>query len=169
MIQRVEDAEVDAMGSYVGKQREPRWLWHTSDHRSGHVLAYVLGRRKDEVLLKRKALWEPFGITRCDTDSGGAYTRHLDAEEHQAGKRTTQQIERQHLTLRTRIQRLVRKTMCCSRSTQLHDLVIGWFVNRDEFGLSVWNRKVQICNMTGVVSQPILGGLHHEYRLAKVA
>ena len=137
VIQRVEDAEVDEMWSYVGKKREPRWLWHAIDHRSGHVLAYVLGRRKDEVFLKLKALLEPFGITRYYTDYWGAYTRHLDADAHQPGKRNTQQIERKHLTLRTRIKRLTRKTICFSRSIQMHDLVIGWFVNRYEFGLLV--------------------------------
>jgi len=137
MIQRVEEAEVDEMWSYVGKKREPRWLWHAIDHRSGHVLAYVLGRRKDEVFLKLKALLEPFGITRYYTDYWGAYTRHLDTDEHQPGKRNTQQIERKHLTLRTRIKRLVRKTICFSRSTQMHDIVIGLFVNRYEFGLLV--------------------------------
>jgi len=116
MIQRVEEAEVDEMWSYVGKKREPRWLWHAIDHRSGHVLAYVLGRRKDEVFLKLKALLEPFGITQYYTDYWGAYTRHLDADAHQPGKRNTQQIERKHLTLRTRIKRLVRKTICWPRS-----------------------------------------------------
>jgi len=137
VIQRVEEAEVDEMWSYVGKKREPRWLWHAIDHRSGHVLAYVLGRRKDEVLLQLKGLLEPFGITQYYTDYWGAYTRHLDADEHQPGKRNTQQIERKHLTLRTRIKRLVRKTICFSRSTQMHDIVIGLFVNRYEFGLQV--------------------------------
>jgi insertion element IS1 protein InsB len=135
MIQRVEEAEVNEMWSYVGKKREPRWLWHAIDHRSGQVLAYVLVRRKDEVFLKLKALLEPFGIMRYYTDYWGAYMRHRDAEEHQAGKRNTQQIERKHLTLRTRIKRLVRKTICFSRSTQMHDIVIGLFVNRYEFGL----------------------------------
>ena len=137
LIQRAEEAEVDEMWSYVGKKREPRWLWHAIDHRSGHVLAYVLGRRKDEVFLKLKSLLEPFGITKYYTDYWGAYTRHLDADEHQPGKRNTQQIERKHLTLRTRIKRLVRKTICFSRSTQMHDIVIGLFVNRYEFGLQV--------------------------------
>jgi insertion element IS1 protein InsB len=137
MIRRVDEAEVDEMWSYVGKKREPRWLWHAIDHRSGHVLAYVLGRRKDEVFLKLKALLEPFGITRYYTDYWGAYTRHLDADEHHPGKRHTQQIERKHLTLRTRIKRLVRKTICFSRSTQMHDIIIGLFVNRYEFGLLV--------------------------------
>jgi insertion element IS1 protein InsB len=137
MIQRVEEAEVEAMWSYVGKKREPRWLWHAIDHRSGHVLAYVLGRRKDEVFLKLKALLEPFGITRYYTDYWGAYTRHLDADAHQPGKRNTQQIERKHLTLRTRIKRLVRKTLCFSKSSQMHDIVLGLFINRYEFGLLV--------------------------------
>ena len=137
VIQRAEEAEVDEMWSYVGKKQAPRWLWHAIDHRSGHVLAYVLGRRKDEVFLKLKALLEPFGITRYYTDYWGAYTRHLDADAHQPGKRNTQQIERKHLTLRTRIKRLVRKTICFSRSIQMHDIVIGLFVNRYEFGLPV--------------------------------
>jgi len=137
VIQRAEEAEVDEMWSYVGKKKTPRWLWHAIDHRSGQVLAYVFGRRKDAVFLKLKALLEPFGITRYYTDSWGAYTRHLDANEHQPGKRNTQQIERKHLTLRTRIKRLVRKTICFSRSTQMHDIVIGLFVNRYEFGLPV--------------------------------
>jgi insertion element IS1 protein InsB len=48
-----------------------------------------------------------------------------------------QKIERKHLTLRTRITRLTRKTICFSRSIQRHDIVIGLFVNRYEFGLSV--------------------------------
>ena len=135
VIQRVEDAEVDEMWSYVGKKREPRWLWHAIDHRSGQVLAYVFGRRKDEVFLKLKGLLEPFGIAKYYTDSWGAYTRHLDADAHQPGKRNTQQIERKHLTLRTRIKRLTRMTICFSSSIQMHDIVIGLFVNRYEFGL----------------------------------
>ena len=137
VIRLAEEAEVDEMWSFVGKKKAPRWLWHALDHHSGKVLAYVFGRRKYEVLLKLKALLAPFGITRYYTDSWGAYTRHLDADEHQPGKRNTQKIERKHLTLRTRIKRLVRKTICFSKSIQMHDIVIGLFVNRYEFGLRV--------------------------------
>jgi insertion element IS1 protein InsB len=137
VIRLAEEAEVDEMWSFVGKKREPRWLWHAIDHRSGKVLAYVFGRRQDAVCLKLKALLEPFGIKRYYTDSWGAYTRHLDADAHQPGKRNTQQIERKHLTLRTRIKRLVRKTICFSKSIQMHDIVIGLFVNRYEFGLQI--------------------------------
>ena len=94
----------------------------------------MFGRRKDEVFLELKALLEPFGITRYYTDHWGSYQRHLDSEVHCPGKCYTQCIERKHLTLRTRIKRLARKTICFSKSTQMHDIVIGLFINRYEFG-----------------------------------
>ncbi len=61
----------------------------------------------------------------------------LDKQQHEVGKNNTQRIERKHLTLRTRIKRLARKTICFSKSEQLHDIVIGLFVSRYEFGLAV--------------------------------
>ena len=137
IIQRAEEAEVDEMWSYVEKKTAPRWLWHAIDHQTGKVLAYVFGRRQDQVFLQLKGLLEPFGIRRYHTDYWGAYTRHLDPVEHNPGKWNMQQIERKHLTLRTRIKRLTRKTICFSRSIQIHDIVIGLFVNRYEFGLPV--------------------------------
>src|SRR5882724_5206666 len=86
-----------------------------------------------------KALLEPFGLTRFSTDYWGAYTRHLDPDVHSPGKQNTQKIERTHLTLRTRIKRWGRKTICFSKTTQMHDIVIGLFVNRYAFGLLVSN------------------------------
>ena len=137
MISRVNEAEVDEMWSFVGKKQDQRWLWHAIDHWTGEVLAYVFGRRADEVFLQLKALLEPYGIRRFHTDYWGAYTRHLEPDVHYPGKRNTQRIERKHLTLRTRIKRLARKTICFSKSIQMHDIVIGLFVNRYEFGLPV--------------------------------
>ncbi|HJW28979.1 MAG TPA: IS1 family transposase [Saprospiraceae bacterium] len=135
--QKVEEAELDEMWSYVGNKEHPRWLWHAIDHASGKVLAYVMGDHKDCVFVKLKTLLEPFGITRYYTDDWGAYERHLSPESHIIGKRHTQKIERKHLTLRTRIKRLVRKTICFSKLEKMHDIVIGLFVNRYEFGLLV--------------------------------
>jgi insertion element IS1 protein InsB len=137
VVRRVEGAELDEMWSFVGSKQQPRWLWGALDHQTGKILAYTFGRRADRVLVKLKALLEPFGIHRFYTDGWGAYRRHLAPGQHVVGKRRTQQLERKHLTLRTRIKRLVRKTICFSRSVQMHDLVIGLFINRFEFGLAV--------------------------------
>jgi hypothetical protein len=51
------------------------------------------------------------------------------------GKENTQKIESNHINLRTRIKRLVRRTICFSKTITMHDLVIGLFINRYEFGL----------------------------------
>lgn len=109
----------------------------TQHHHTGSVLAYVCGPREDETFLKLKELLAPFGITHFYTDGWGAYRRHLDPAQHTVGKRHTQKIERKHTTLRARIKRLVRKTICFSRSILMHDLVIGLFINRYEFGCAV--------------------------------
>src|SRR3979411_608933 len=117
------------MWSYVGKKAEPRWLWHAIDHASGTALAYVFGRRKDDVFLARQTLLEPFGITLFYTDGWGAYERHIDPTQHRVGKENTQKIESKHINLRTRIKRLMRRTLCFSKTERMHDLVIGLFTN----------------------------------------
>ena len=127
-------SELDEMWSYVRSKTNPRWLWHAIDHHTGKVLAYVLGRRQDTVFLELKALLAPFGITRYFTDGWGAYERHVEAERHTVGKAHTQKIESKHINLRTRIKRLVRRTICFSKTVHMHDLVIGIFINRYEFG-----------------------------------
>jgi IS1 family transposase len=63
----------------------------------------------------------------------GAYRRYLPPGQHVTGKRPIQRIERKHLTLRTRLKRLTRQTLCFSRSIAMHDVVIGLFINRYEF------------------------------------
>ncbi len=133
-VRRGLSSELDEMWSYVARKSNPRWLWHAIDHHTGKVLAYVFGRRKDDVFLQRQKLLEPFGITRFYTDGWGAYERHIDTEKHQVGKENTQKIESKHINLRTRIKRLMRRTICFSKTEQMHDLVIGLFINRYEFG-----------------------------------
>jgi len=133
-VRRGLRSELDEMWSYVRSKAHPRWLWHAIDHHTGKVLASVFGRRQDTVFLELKALLEPFGITRYFTDGWGAYERHVEAEPHTVGKAHTQKIESKHINLRTRIKRLVRRTICFSKTEHMHDLVIGLFINRYEFG-----------------------------------
>lgn len=131
------EAELDEMWSFVQSKKQERWLWHALDHNTGEVLAYVLADHKDAAFLELKALLAPFGITQFYTDGWGAYERHLEPVFHTVGKEHTQTIERKHLTLRTRIKRLTRKTICFSKSIWLHDVVIGLFINRYGFGYSI--------------------------------
>ena len=125
------------MWSFVQRKAQQRWLWHAIDHLTGVVLAYALGSRADRVFMKLQKLLTPFGLVHFYTDGAGVYKRYLPASAHTVGKANTPQIERKHLTLRTRLKRLARKTICFSKSILMHDTVIGLFVNRYEFGTLV--------------------------------
>jgi insertion element IS1 protein InsB len=131
------EAEADEMRSFVTSKQQHRWLWHAIDHSTGEVLAYLFSHHQDSAFLELQKLLEPFGIMQFYTDNWGAYKRHLNPEFHTVGKHHTQTIERKHLTLRTRIKRLARRTICFSKSILMHDTVIGLFMNRYEFGLNV--------------------------------
>jgi len=93
------EAEMDEQWSYVGNKANQRWLWYAIDHATNTVLAYVFGKRKDEVFQTLKALLEPYQIVRYYTDDWGAYQRHLNSDKHEVGKRNTQKIERKNLTI----------------------------------------------------------------------
>jgi len=97
----------------------------------------VFGRRQATVFIELQALLEPFGITRYCTDGWGAYERHRDAAQHHVGKAYPQKIASKHMNLRTRSKRLVRRTICFSKTERMHDLVIGLFINRYAFGVAV--------------------------------
>ena len=137
VISKVDEAEADEMRSFVESKANQRWLWHAIDHKTGKILAYTFGKREDKVFVELKKLPEPFGIRKFYTDGLGTYVRKADYECHEVGKRNTQKIERKHLTLRTRIKRLARKTICFSELEKMHDIVIGLFINRYEFGVAI--------------------------------
>ena len=107
------------------------------DHDTNTVLAYVFGKRRDVVFKELKAMLDPLGISRYYTDDWGAYERHLDANQHEIGKRNTQKIERKNLNLRTWVKRLARKTICFSKLEMMHDTVIGLLINKIEFGRNI--------------------------------
>ncbi len=104
------------------------------------MLAYTFGQRRDKVFKELKALLEPLGISRYYTDDGGAYERHLEAEKPEVGKLNTQKLERKDLNRRTWIKRLVRKTICFSKTETMHDTVIALLINCIEFGLDIYAR-----------------------------
>jgi IS1 family transposase/transposase-like protein len=129
------DIELDEMWSFVQKKSNQRWLWLAIDHRTGETIAFVFGRRKDEVFLKLKKLLDAFNISKYYTDNWGSYSKYLDEKKHKIGKRNTQTIERKNLTLRTRVKRLTRRTICFSKMIKMHDIVIALLINVLDFGL----------------------------------
>lgn len=63
------------------------------------------------------------------TDQWPTYSRCFSTHHHYTDKGGTCHIERNHLNFRTRIKRLQRRTICYSRSMEMHDAVIKLYVN----------------------------------------
>ena len=137
LYKQVEEAELDEMWSFVKSKSNQRWLWLAIDHSNGIILAYTFGKRKDEVFKEFKKILKPFKISMFYSDNWGSYRKYLDSDEHKIGKANTQKIERKNLTIRTRVKRLARKSICFSKLEEMHDIVIGLVINILEFGWSV--------------------------------
>ena len=67
------------------------------------------------------------------TDDNFAYHEVISRNVLETGKRNTQKIERKHLTFRTKLKRLARKTICYSKSTEMHKIMLALLINVEEF------------------------------------
>ena len=123
--------KVDEMWAYVGKKSQPRWLWWVEDALSGEVVAFVFGRRTHQTFraLLKQLQQAQLSVVRWITDAWWAYFDCLDQSLRIERKALLQSLERKHLTLRTRIKRLARRTICFSKSVLVHDTLIGLFIN----------------------------------------
>lgn len=124
------DAEADEFWSFVRNKGNQRWTWYAIDRRSGIVLAWHNGKRRDEDFLILWLLLSRFPIKCYHTDDWGAYSKYIPAEQHRIGKDKTWKIERKNLNFRTHLKRLCRKTVCFSKNELIHDNVIGMYIER---------------------------------------
>ena len=125
--------EMDEMWSYYHDKSHQVWLWWAVDHATNTPLAFTFGTREHKYLDELLALLRPFSIGTVYTDKNFAYQNKISTDMLITGKKNTQRIERDHLTLRTRIKRLCRKTVCFSKNEEIHKAVIATFINLSLF------------------------------------
>ena len=126
--------EMDEMWSFYHDKAHQVWLWWAVEHNTNTPLAYTFGTREHKYLDELLALLKPFHIGTVYADGNSAYSDKIPQQNLIVGKKNTQKIERNHLTLRTRIKRLTRKTICFSKKLEIHKAVIGTFINIHFFG-----------------------------------
>ena len=122
------------MWSFVGNKKNQRWLWYAWEPRLKRIIAHVFGRRSKKTLHKLLGLLSEFNVTFWCTDNFRAYDV-LSDEKHITGKLYTQRIERENLNLRNRLKRLNRKTQGYSKSAEMHDKIIGTFIEREHYAV----------------------------------
>ena len=120
---------MDEMWSFYHDKKHQIWLWWAVDHETNIPLAYTFGTREHKYLDKLLELLKPFNIGTVYADNNFAYESRITDKTLINGKKNTQKIERNHLTLRTRIKRLSRRTICFSKDKDIHESVIGTFIN----------------------------------------
>jgi len=125
---RIADLELDEFWSFVEKKKQQRWTWYAFDRKLKQVTAFVNGRRTDHTcaaLLKKLAAIQ---VNRFHTDRWESYLKLLPENNHVVGKEGTRNIERHNLNFRTHVKRLQRRTICFSKSVEMHDAVIKLYV-----------------------------------------
>ena len=123
-------AEMDEFWSFVGNKSNQRWTWYAVERNSGVILAWHNGKRRDRDFWVLWLMLAQFPIVRYYTDDWGAYSKYIPAAMHRIGKDNTWKIERKNLNFRTHLKRLARKTICFSKNEQIHDNVIGMYIEK---------------------------------------
>ncbi|MDX5670945.1 IS1 family transposase [Escherichia coli] len=122
-------AEMDEQWGYVGAKSRQRWLFYAYDRLRKTVVAHVFGERTMATLGRLMSLLSPFDVVIWMTDGWPLYESRLKGKLHVISKRYTQRIERHNLNLRQHLARLGRKSLSVSKSVELHDKVIGHYLN----------------------------------------
>jgi insertion element IS1 protein InsB len=123
-------AEMDEFWSFVETKSNQRWTWYAMDKRSGIIIAWHNGKRTDKDFEALLGHMENIPVNKYYTDDWGSYSKLLPSEKHQIGKDETWKIERKNLNFRTHIKRLNRKTICYSKDEEIHDNVIGMYIEQ---------------------------------------
>ncbi|WP_433960210.1 IS1 family transposase, partial [Escherichia coli] len=89
----------------------------------------IFGERTMATLGRLMSLLSPFDVVIWMTDGWPLYESRLKGKLHVISKRYTQRIERHNLNLRQHLARLGRKSLSFSKSVELHDKVIGHYLN----------------------------------------
>ncbi|EPB9769736.1 IS1-like element IS1B family transposase, partial [Escherichia coli] len=105
------------------------WRFYAYDRLRKTVVAHVFGERTMATLGRLMSLLSPFDVVIWMTDGWPLYESRQKGKLHVISKRYTQRIERHNLNLRQHLARLGRKSLSFSKSVELHDKVIGHYLN----------------------------------------
>ncbi len=112
--------QIDEQWSYIGNKQKKVWLLYAICKDSGEILAANWGKRDKKSIRALLKKLQGIEIGFYCTDHWQAFAEVLPKERHIIGKKHTKKIEGINTWFRTRLRRLVRRTVCFSKKLIYH-------------------------------------------------
>lgn len=129
-----EEYEVDELCTYVGNKRNLVWVMYAINKATREVMDLVIGKRTSENVSKIIGTLLDLKPKKIHTDRLNIYPGLVPAAIHRVKKYKTNHIERKNLDLRNCLKRLMRKTICYSKSERMLEACVK---------LCVWNSSLK--------------------------
>ncbi len=126
--ERILALEMDEMWSFVHRKEQQMWLWYGLNRHTGYIPAFIVGRRTDASCRKLAQKLAPCQVRNFYTDDWQSYAKIFPEERHHIGKDGTKNIERKNLNFRTHLKRFQRRTICFSKTEEMHLSVLKLYI-----------------------------------------
>lgn len=114
-----KEYEVDEMLTYVGSKRKLYWIVYALEKKTRQVVEFTIGSRTNKTLHEITDKLLLSSASKVYTDKLLNYKYLIPSAIHSTKYRGTNYIERNHLTIRTHLKRLNRRSICYSKSAVL--------------------------------------------------
>jgi len=128
--------QIDEHWSYVGNKKKKVWLLYAICKATGEILAASWGKRDKRNVKNLLKKLQGLEINFYCTDHWEAFAQVLPKEKHIIGKKYTKKIEGINTWFRTRLRRLVRRTVCFSKKLIYHYSIMKTAIYERNIGTS---------------------------------
>ncbi len=131
--------ELDEICTYIQKNNPSYYYWiaYAINRRTNDVIDIAFGARTSENLGKITSALKSLHPLKIITDKLNTYPKIIVPVLHDTRRYANNKIERSHLTFRTHIKRLLRKTICYSKSEKMLEACVLLYLDYHD-----WNIKM---------------------------
>lgn len=120
--------ELDEMRIVVGCKSNEAWIIYAINRNTKQIINFIVGRRtKRNISIITKSVLQ-LNPKLIFTDRLSTYKNLIPKNLHNTKKKNTTIIERNNLTLRTRLKRLTRKTICFSKNFEMLEATLKLYI-----------------------------------------
>ncbi|MGV0752412.1 IS1 family transposase [Empedobacter brevis] len=119
-----KEFQVDELRTFHKKRLKPLWITYTFSLQTRQIHAFHVGYRTIELFKKLLTPIFKNNPTKIYTDKLNTYRSVIPSELHSTRFSSTNHIERNHLSLRTHLKRLNRKTICYTKNTAVLSAIL---------------------------------------------